>query len=54
MKISELKTIIAGIPDEFEFEVNSQKRTSINLGSWFEPAKALCLTDKGTLWKELS
>ena len=41
------------VRDEFEFEVGSGKRTSINLGSWFEPAKALCLTEKGASWKEL-
>ncbi len=41
------------VRDEFEFEVSTEKKISINLGSWFEPAKALCLTDKGALWKEL-
>lgn len=28
MKISELKTIIAGVPDEFEFEVEVEKKVS--------------------------
>ncbi len=42
------------VRDEYEFETPSGIRKSINLGSWFEPAQALCLTEEGTTWKDLS
>jgi UDP-2,3-diacylglucosamine hydrolase len=37
------------VRDEYKFG----KRTSINLGSWYEEPKALCLTDKDYSWKDL-
>ncbi|MGZ5279743.1 MAG: UDP-2,3-diacylglucosamine diphosphatase [Pseudobdellovibrionaceae bacterium] len=41
------------VRDEYEFEVKGEKRISINLGSWFEKPRALCLTERGYEWKEL-
>ncbi len=35
------------VQDVFSFENNGHKVTSINLGSWFDGAKALHLTDQG-------
>jgi UDP-2,3-diacylglucosamine hydrolase len=41
------------VRDEYEFQINGKKRMSINLGSWFEPPRALCLTERGYEWKDL-
>lgn len=42
------------IDDDFTFEEMSHKRTSINLGSWFSPPKALRIDEKGHRWMALS
>ncbi|PIS11843.1 MAG: UDP-2,3-diacylglucosamine diphosphatase [Bdellovibrio sp. CG10_big_fil_rev_8_21_14_0_10_47_8] len=41
------------IRDEFAFEAAGKKVMSINLGSWFDEPKALCLTESGHSWREL-
>ncbi|MEZ0393378.1 MAG: UDP-2,3-diacylglucosamine diphosphatase [Pseudobdellovibrionaceae bacterium] len=53
---SEFDYIITGhmhVRDEFEFDLNSKKKISINLGSWFETPKALRLTEAGHSWVQL-
>lgn len=41
------------VRDEYEFESKGEKKTSINLGSWFEEPKALLLTEEGYSWENL-
>jgi UDP-2,3-diacylglucosamine hydrolase len=56
IKETDFDYIITGhmhVRDEFEFAVAGKKKISINLGSWFETPKALCLTEKGTSWVDL-
>jgi UDP-2,3-diacylglucosamine hydrolase len=41
------------VQDTYEFQTKDKKQISINLGSWFEDPKALCLTETGHQWKPL-
>ncbi len=55
-KETDFDFIITGhmhVQDTYEFMHNGRKHVSINLGSWFEQAQALCLTDAGFEWWEL-
>lgn len=41
------------VKDEFKFTCGAKEATSINLGSWLDEPKALCLDDKGYSWEIL-
>jgi UDP-2,3-diacylglucosamine pyrophosphatase LpxH len=42
------------VQDEFKFENSGNEFQSVNLGSWFQQAKALHLTEQGHDWKNLT